>query len=448
MASGTLSQVTDKQMLIFKKYIGDRKILIADPQVTSRTSMARVLIDLGARTENIALVTSYEEGVAFIEKKSPNVIISDYNLGNRGGLDLLQKMRDMENIDPKQSLFILVTGNNSQSAVAQAAEEEVDTYILKPFTPSQLRLQIMRAAIQKLMPSDYMEAIQRGKTLLFEGKISEAKAAFFDATKLDPKPSLAWGYHGQAEAMEQLLEEARGSYGSGLKYNKIHYKCLVGLFETLMTQNQHQEAYDIVKKIAQYFPANPKRLTSVLRLAVVTQSYDDIEKYYHLYTQIDDRSAELTNYMVAALVICGKFYMKKQMIARAADLYERAIITSQGKPKVIKEIVMSLVGQGNEHFSQKFLSRFPSGAQSSTDYLALKLAVRDITQPKGVTINEGKNLILKDHHDPIIYEIVIKRELESGHKDEAEHYAQQAANRWTDQKEHFLSLTQDLKSAS
>lgn len=77
--------------------------------------------------------------------------------------------------------------------------------------------------------------------------------------------------------MEKLLGNASKDYHMGLRYNEIHFKCLVSLFDILMDQKKFVEAYDIVKKIADYFPKELSRRGSVIHLAVITKNYEDME---------------------------------------------------------------------------------------------------------------------------------------------------------------------------
>lgn len=94
----------------------------------------------------------------------PQIVITDFNLSNRCGLDLLQRQRE-QCPDAKECLFVLITGNTSQSALAQAAEEDVYTYLLKPYTIDIFRKSIARAVEAKLTPSNYTRLINEGKEL-------------------------------------------------------------------------------------------------------------------------------------------------------------------------------------------------------------------------------------------------------------------------------------------
>ncbi|MGZ3709582.1 MAG: response regulator, partial [Bdellovibrionota bacterium] len=122
---------------IFSKFLAVNSVVIADSSSTSRSYLANLLVKMGAKTSSIGLASSFEDALEEIARVKPKIIICDYDLEKRCGLDLLQEQRK-QNPDAKDRLFILVTGNSSQTAVARAAEEDVDTYIIKPFTAETL----------------------------------------------------------------------------------------------------------------------------------------------------------------------------------------------------------------------------------------------------------------------------------------------------------------------
>ena len=306
------SKISEQEALekqLFSKYLSTASALIADPSSSSRVRLGHTLAELGARQNSIAFAGTYEEAILVIKERKPKIILCEFALGVLlRGLDLLQEQRTQ---DPgsKDTVFALITGNTSQSAVAAAAEEDVDTFIIKPYTLETLKRTLTKAAIAKLYPSDYVKTIEKGKAQLFGGKVDEAIRTFEAAIKLDSKPALACFYKGQAESVKAAVEVANKDFKQGLVYNKIHYKCLIGLYELMMKKKQYGEAYSVVKRVAQYFPANPKRLASVLRLAIMTESYEDIEAYYRIFTMIDTRNDELVKYICSSFIVTGRYYL-------------------------------------------------------------------------------------------------------------------------------------------
>jgi len=435
-----LRQKNDKSEKLFRVYLKDKKIVIADLSKTSRSSIANTISKMGAMGTNIATCNSYENAEADIKRLKPNIVICDYDLGKKCGLELLQKQRN-EMTETQKSIFILVTGNSSQTAVARAAEEDVDTFIIKPFSADVLKNSIMKAAVAKLQPSEYKQLIEQGKRLMEEQQIDEALAIFKQAQEKDSAPSLACAYTGQAELMKKIIEEAQESYTKGLSFNKIHYKCMVGYFDTLMAQKRYKEAYEVVKKVSQYFPANPKRLASVLRLAIMTESYEDVEKYYQLFTTIEDRAEELIRYVCAALVVCGKYYLQKNFGSRAMELFRKAAISAGSRTNILKEIITSLLEFDLTNEAMEFYKRFPPDSQKEESYHVLGFMISSRKAAPNVVVNEGQNLIRKGVHDPLLYKTIIKKARTVGMKDLVESLSQEAINRWPDQKNSFLKLS-------
>jgi len=422
MAAAEENLKITKEQRVFEGYIKSKRILIADSGATSRAGLSQVLINLGAKSNLIKVASSLPDALTEMESHKPEIVICDYDLGGRCGLDLLQSQRK-QHPEMANRLFVLVTGNTSQTAVARAAEEDVDCYVLKPFTPSILRQTLLRTALAKIQPSPYHQKIEEGKKLLFESKADEAIAVFRAAKALDKSPSLACFYEAQAELVKKALKAAEGDLQDGLQYNKIHYKCMTGLFDLLLEQKRFPEAYDVAKRISQYFPANPERLTQVLKLAIQTGSYDDVERYYQMFCKIDERNEEVNKYVCAALIVCGKYYLQKNLSTRALELFSKAAITGAGRTKVLSEIILSLAEQGLAARGPEFLKRFPPDQQTTPLYAALEvLILNGTTADPGPVIAAGRAVFTKypEIKEPFFHELLIRRYCEAGLKDAAE----------------------------
>jgi len=430
----------NKNAKLFHDFIRDKKILVVDQGSTSRVAIADAMTDLGAIATNINLVPNFEFAEMEIRRTGYEVVICDYNLGNRSGLELLELQRE-KSADLKQSLFILVTGNASQSAIAEAAEEDVDAFIIKPFSPLILKQRILEAALEKLQPSAYKEKIEQGKEYLFSNDFEMALAKFQEAVELDPKPTLALFYHGQVNTLIEKLDSAHEDYKQGLSYNRIHYKCLVGMYELMMKQELFHEAYDIVKKIARYFPANPKRLGSVVRLAIMTDNFSDIEQYYQTFINLDQRNPELIRYVCAGLVICGKFYLQKKTTSRALELFAKASVTAHGQPKILKEIIVSLIESDLPDPAQQFLERFPAKYRSSPEYLTSEYIANAHKLSLYKIIEKGRSLINNMVVDPAIYKLMIRKLITAQMNDAAQQYIAEAIKKWPKQATEFQNLS-------
>lgn len=113
-------------------------ILIVDDFSTMRRIVKNCLKQLGF--EN---VTEAEDGqIAFEKLKAGNfeLVISDWNMPNMMGIDLLRAVRADEKY--KAVPFLMVTAESQKENVLEAAKAGVSNYIIKPFTADMLETKL------------------------------------------------------------------------------------------------------------------------------------------------------------------------------------------------------------------------------------------------------------------------------------------------------------------
>jgi tetratricopeptide (TPR) repeat protein len=302
-----------------------------------------------------------------------------------------------------------VTSNISQTAVAKAAEEDVDSFIIKPYTVQSIQENLVSTVSQKVKPPEYILKIDQAKVLIKANKLDEALVILNEAKKLHPKPALALFYIGQAEYMKESVEVAKGAYSTGLSFNNIHYKCLLGLYEMFLEQRKYSEAYQVVKKIAKFFPANPDRLAQVVRLAIQTENYDDMQMYYEIFTSLDERTESMVNYIGAGLFVSGKHKLMNQKYDEAVRLFDNIAVSCSEFSKFIRAMICALVEYGQVSSAEKYLSRFPPGSLDKEDYLVSEyLIMSKKGEQQSSMAKFGLDLYNKNIRDPQVMKIMVK----------------------------------------
>ena len=107
------------------------KILVVDDFATMRRILKGNLRKLG-----FSNILEAEDGCIALEELKKNkvdLIISDWNMPNMTGLELLKAVRGDESL--KQIPFVMVTAEGQKDSVMEAAKAGVSNYIVKPFTP-------------------------------------------------------------------------------------------------------------------------------------------------------------------------------------------------------------------------------------------------------------------------------------------------------------------------
>lgn len=112
------------------------RVLIADDMMTMRKLVSKVCKEIGFTD----LVEAVDGAAAWdvIANANPPIglVISDWNMPNSSGLDLLKRIRTDSRF--KNLPFLLVTAEAENSQVAEAVKAGVDNYVVKPFTKDTL----------------------------------------------------------------------------------------------------------------------------------------------------------------------------------------------------------------------------------------------------------------------------------------------------------------------
>ncbi len=131
----------------------NKKVLIIDDMPEVRSQLQMTLTSIGF--EKLHSVGTVKEALDKISVMDYQVIVCDYNLGNAtNGQQFLEYMRMKEKL-PRNSIFFMVTAENSYEKVVAAAEHMPDDYLLKPFTAAHFitRLDLMlerQTALEKI----------------------------------------------------------------------------------------------------------------------------------------------------------------------------------------------------------------------------------------------------------------------------------------------------------
>ena len=119
-------------------YDPNMRILIVDDFSTMRRIIKNILrqLDLNNVVEADDGTTAWE----VLNKDHIDFIISDWNMPQMTGIELLRKVRASE--DFGHLPFLMVTAEAQQSNILEAAQARVSNYIVKPFTAETMKQKI------------------------------------------------------------------------------------------------------------------------------------------------------------------------------------------------------------------------------------------------------------------------------------------------------------------
>jgi two-component system chemotaxis response regulator CheY len=109
-------------------------ILVVDDFATMRRIVRNILKQLGY--ENILEADDGSSALEVLKREKIQFIISDWNMPQMSGIELLKTVRATE--EWKDLPFLMVTAEGQKENVIEAVKNRVNNYILKPFTPETL----------------------------------------------------------------------------------------------------------------------------------------------------------------------------------------------------------------------------------------------------------------------------------------------------------------------
>nr|WP_198401058.1 chemotaxis response regulator CheY [Thiomicrospira microaerophila] len=118
----------------------DMKILVVDDFSTMRRIVKNLLKELG-----FSYFDEADDGATawpMVQTGKYDFIVSDWNMPQMTGLQLLKNVRADEKL--KDTPFLLITAEAKRSQILEAAQAGVDGYIVKPFTAATLNAKIQK----------------------------------------------------------------------------------------------------------------------------------------------------------------------------------------------------------------------------------------------------------------------------------------------------------------
>jgi two-component system chemotaxis response regulator CheY len=106
------------------------KILIADDSKVMRQIVTRTLRQAGFSGHDIVEATDGAEAFDVVQSDAPDLVLSDWNMPNMSGIELLQKLRGSGSAVP----FGFVTSEGSPEMRERAEKAGALFLIAKPFT--------------------------------------------------------------------------------------------------------------------------------------------------------------------------------------------------------------------------------------------------------------------------------------------------------------------------
>ncbi|WP_444998184.1 response regulator [Aliikangiella sp. IMCC44359] len=160
-----------------------KTVLIIEDFAEFGRSLRGMMQTLGSK--NITLVYNGEDAIQECKERKYDIILSDYNLGDsKDGQQILEELLTF-NLLKTNSVFLMITAENTTAMVMGALEFQPDSYLTKPFNGSILKSRLDKAIYKK----DLLAPIAR---LMLKKKWKEALKLCNEESEKHPKFRMAY----------------------------------------------------------------------------------------------------------------------------------------------------------------------------------------------------------------------------------------------------------------
>jgi two-component system chemotaxis response regulator CheY len=117
-------------------------ILVVDDSTLTRAAIKRIIDMIGVEVQDLYEAGNGIEAFEILEKHTIDLVLADLNMPGMGGIELVQKMKDSENLSDVP--VVVISTESSTTRVKQLIEDGIKDFLHKPFTPEEFRTVITR----------------------------------------------------------------------------------------------------------------------------------------------------------------------------------------------------------------------------------------------------------------------------------------------------------------
>ncbi|MCL1147850.1 response regulator [Shewanella marinintestina] len=338
------------------------KLLVIDDAPTFLFTIKSMLVKLGFLEVNVLTAKSAKLALDLASNKQFDVIICDFNFGTgMNGKQLFEEFKHLKLLTD-ESVFVLVTGDNSAATVRPIIELKPDEYLLKPFNAITLKQRLSMAirrrhklaglyAAERLLDAEqglqlcdemapfhpeYYFVIERfrGVFLTILQRHEQAKSVYQSTLA---KKDLDWAKVGLANSLANL--------GQITEAEKIINQLLIASPND--TQVKTEAAYiklkdsDIPAAIShlelasQIVPGNSERELIIVNLCLSVEDYAQALARYRLYLEINKDTYRNNDYsklsLIRVILYQARFATNKAALLEEAKHHLRSVIGTENE---------------------------------------------------------------------------------------------------------------------
>lgn len=290
------------------------RILIADDMISMRRTLRSMLAELGYRN-----TVEAPNGLVAWEKlqlSKFDLAILDWNMPGLSGIEVLRKSRASDRL--ADIPFIIVTAEVAEETIAEAAETEVDAYIIKPFIAQTLGEKIDRVLERKKNPSPADALMRSARVRAAAGEFNKAMEDLKTAMNLNPRNPRVLHEFGEIYFQRGMLEDSEKAYKKAILFAPQFTRAYDGLTRIYAKKGDDEKLLRTLREGVRVSPKNANRQTLLGKAMLAAGDSKEAGKAFDAAIKAEPNNPVVRQNIAEAL-------LDKGMDAEASEMFEASL---------------------------------------------------------------------------------------------------------------------------
>ena len=300
-----LEQIREKEKI---------RILIADDMKSMRQTLRAMLAELGYKhtIEAPNGLTAWEK----LQINKVDLAILDWNMPGFSGIEVLRKARANDRL--ADIPFIIVTAEVAEETIAEAAETEVDAYIIKPFIAQTLGEKIDRVLERKKNPSPVDALMRSARVRAAAGEYNKAMEDLKAAMNVNPRNPRILNEFGDIYFQRGMLDDSEKAYKKAILCAPQFTRAYDGLTRVYAKKGDDEKLMRTLREGVRVSPKNASRQTLMGKAMLAAGDVREANKAFDAAIKAEPGNPAVRQNIAEALLAKG-------MDVEAAEMFEASL---------------------------------------------------------------------------------------------------------------------------
>jgi len=338
----------------------DMTVLIVD-DMDSMCKSIRGLLKVLSYGKQFYFAHDGVEAWNLLQKERVDMAIVDWNMPNMTGVELLSHVREDRRL--RDLPIVMVTAEANREIVAEAAESDIDAYILKPLTARALADKVSSVLDKANNPPPMFSHLKRARDYEENGDVDAAIAEVKQAMEVEPLSSRPIRELGYLYFKKNDMERAEKWLLKAAKMNKLDVFACHYLGEIYLQRNDVDSAFTYLEKAMNI---SPRHVSRGLEFGKILIQKDMTRKALKVFEKTIQLSANPLGMQEEVADIC----LENKEYDYAAKLLGFVLQATPNRYDLMKKIGTANAAMGNH---REALSFFIEAGKKDKENVDLKM---------------------------------------------------------------------------